>query len=316
MPAEIKPTGPDYLITPMRRPGAMDHDFYDWRDTWAAPRLDWGDGTRLGIWIQLAIEWFPLNISGKPFLPIGAPDRPWPDSETYTQRDYGLRVGIFRMMDALRARGVPVSAFLNARVAARYPLLMRHILEEGWEIVAAGLDAGAIHHEGLDEPAERAMIDETLAILRGFDVRPVAWHSPSWSQSSRTPRLLREAGFTAMADWCNDEAPYLFETGAGPIISLPSTLDLSDRDMIGVNKLRQAEFETGILAAAKRLSREAEESGSGRLLTLNMSPWLMGQPYRMATFERILDALSAIELATFVTVPQICAASLDVAPRP
>lgn len=304
----ILPTGPDYLLTPLRREG-MDHDFYPWRDTWAAPRLDWGQGTKLGVWIQLAVEWFPMNISGQPFLPIGAPNRPWPDSETYTQRDYGLRVGIYRMMEALRARGVPVSAFVNARVAARYPALARAIREEGWEVVAAGLDAGAIHHEGLTEPEERAMIAEALALLRAAGLAPVAWHSPSWSQSTRTPRLLVEAGMTAMADWCNDEAPYVFETGAGPITALPATLDLSDRDIIGLNKNRQHEFGAAILRAGQRLLAEAEASGAGRLLTFNVSPWLMGQPYRIATFERLLDDLFALEGVAPVRIPEILAAT-------
>ena len=289
-----RPTGPSYLETPCRRHAAMDHDLYAWRDTWAAPRLSWAGGASLGVWIQMAVEWFPLNISGKPFLPVGAPDRAWPDTETYTQRDYGHRVGIYRMMDALRQRGLGASAFLNARVAQRYPILMRHILDEKLEIVAAGLDAGAIHHEGLSEADERGMIAETLAILRAHGAAPVAWHSPSWSQSTRTPRLLREAGLTAMADWANDEAPYLFATGAGPIISPPATIELSDREMIMIRKQRLQDVERSVLAAATRLAREAAESGQGRLLTLNVSPWIMGQPYRIAAFERMLDAIFAI----------------------
>ena len=304
------PTGPAYLDTPLRRTGRMDHDFYPWRDTWQAPRLAWRDQARLGVWLQIAVEWFPMNISGKPFLPVGAPNRPWPDSETYTQRDYGNRIGIFRMMDAIRERNLRASAFLNARVAERYPLLMQHILAERWDVVAAGLDAGAIHHEGLDEEEERGMIAETLAILRAQGAQPVAWHSPSWSQSSRTPRLLREAGITAMADWVNDEAPYPFETGAGCIVSLPTSMELSDREMIQVRKQPLAAVERSFVAAAQRLAREANDSGHGRLLTINLSPWLMGQPYRAAAFERILDAVFAIDGVVSVGVDDILAASI------
>jgi peptidoglycan/xylan/chitin deacetylase (PgdA/CDA1 family) len=304
-------TGPDYLETLMRRAGAMDHDFYPWRDTWSERRLTWNNGKTLGVWLQIAVEWFPLDLSGKPFLPIGAPNRPWPDSETYTQRDYGHRYGIYRLMDAIRVRKLKASAFLNARVAERYPLLIRAILAENWEVVAAGLDAGAIHHEGLGVDEERAMIAEALAILSRHGADPVAWHSPSWSQSTRTPTLLKQAGINAMADWVNDEAPYLFATEAGPIVSLPTTIDLSDRDMIGVHKQNLADVEASVLAAARRLAREAEESGHGRLLTLNFSPWLMGQPYRIAAFERMLDAIFAISGSVAVSVPDILAASHD-----
>lgn len=305
------PTGPAYLETPLRRERAMDHDFYAWRDTWQAPRLAWPDGARLGVWLQIAVEWFPLNISGKPFLPVGAPNRPWPDSETYTQRDYGNRIGIFRMMDAIHARGLKASAFLNARVAERYPLLLKHILAEGWDIVAAGLDAGAIHHEGLTQDEERAMIAQALAILRERGAEPMAWHSPSWSQSSRTPRLLHEAGLTAMADWANDEAPYRFETGVGTIVSLPTSMELSDREMIMVRKQRLQDVERSFAAAARRLAREARESGHGRLLTLNLSPWLMGQPFRAAAFERILDEVFGMDGVVSVGIADILQASVE-----
>lgn len=311
MSKQIIQTSPEYLDTPMRRKGP-DHDFYGWRDTWSESRLDWGEGITLGIWVQVAVEWFPLNISGTPFLPIGAPNRPWPDSETYTQRDYGNRVGIYRMMDALAARGMTASAFLNARLAERCPLLVREIAKEGWDVVAAGLDAGAVHHEGLTEDEERAMIDEALALLRAQSLEPIAWHSPSWSQSTRTPTLLKQAGIGAMADWGNDEAPYLFETNAGALVSLPGAFELCDREIIGNRKNTLGDFESNMLAAARRLAREANESGQGRLLTINVSPWIMGQPYRIAGFERILDAFAAIKGAKTVQVADILAASKDI----
>ena len=305
----IKPTGSSYLDTPKRQYKKMDHDFYEWRDTWQSPQLNWPDGGKVGVWLQVAVEWFPMNISGTPFLPIGAPTRPWPDSETYTQRDYGNRVGIFRMMDSMKALDLKASAFMNARVAQRYPILMKEILSEGWEVVAAGLDAGAIHHEGLSEAEERAMIAEVKDIFAGFSVAPSVWHSPSWSQSTRTPSLLLEAGFEAMADWCNDEAPYAFNTGAGEIMSLPTSMELSDREMIGVRKQNVAEVERSFIAAAKRMVKEAEESGTGRLLTLNVSPWLMGQPYRAATFERILNEIFSMEGVFSVDSKDILAAA-------
>jgi peptidoglycan/xylan/chitin deacetylase (PgdA/CDA1 family) len=301
-------TPPDYLLTPLRRHGAMDHDFYPWRDTWAAPRLYWPEGQALGIWLQVAVEWFPLNIGDRPFLPVGAPYRPWPDTQVYTQRDHGLRIGIFRVMDALAARGLPASALLNARVAERYPVLMRHILEAGWDIVAAGLDAGALHHEGLPADTERTMIAETLAILRRFGVTPTAWHSPSWSQSTRTPALLVEAGLKAMVDWPNDDAPYPFQTPAGPILSLPTSMDLSDREMLALRKQPLQSWEDSVVAAARCLLHEAHDSGHARLLTLNVSPWLVGQPYRIAAFERVLDRLFALDGTLAVDTAAVIAA--------
>lgn len=307
----IEATGPNYSDTPLRRERQMDHDFYAWRDTWSAERLRWSEGTKLGVWIQLAVEWFPMNISGKPFLPVGAPTRPWPDSEVYTQRDYGNRVGVYRMLDAIKERNLKASAFINARVAQRYPILMKDILADGLDIVASGLDAGAIHHEGLTEEQEREMINEALGIFGQFDVSPTTWHSPSWSQSSRTPSLLLDAGIKAMADWCNDEAPYTFQTPKGSILSLPTSMELSDREMIGVRKQNIADAKRSFIAAAKRTLKEANESGHGHLLTINVSPWLMGQPYRAAAFEEILDEIFSMPGVSSVNVDDIISATLE-----
>jgi allantoinase len=304
----LKPTGPDYLEAPHRRCG-MDHDFYDWRDSHGQSRFQWQGNIRLGVWIQLAVEWFPLNISGQPFLPTGAPNRPYPDTQTYTARDYGNRIGIYRIIAALRAGKATASAFVNARLAQRYPLLLRHLLDEGYEMVVAGLDAGAIHHEGLGEAEERAMIAEALGIFTQLGVVPVAWHSPSWSQSTRTPRLLVEAGVPAMADWPNDESPYPFRTSAGTLISLPAAYELSDRKILIERLNPLADYEDQIRRAFRRLRREAAECGDGRLLTLNISPWIMGQPYRIAALERLLGEIFAPEDVAAVTVADMLAAS-------
>lgn len=298
--------GAGYVTYPERHRG-MDHGFYPWRAAGTAPGLDWGEGLRLGVWISVAVEWFPLDISGKPFLPMGAPYRPYPDTQTYSQRDYGNRIGIYRMMDAFRAAGVTPSAQINAHVAARYPLLMRHILEEGWEVIAAGLDMDHLHHDGLDPAAEAGWIDTALAILRDAGAVVEGWHSPNWSQSQRTPELLARAGLRYMVDWPNDDFPYAFDTGAGTILSLPAAYELSDRKILHERLNPIDEFEHQIGAALDRYLAEAAD-GRGRLMALNLSPWLMGQPYRIAVLERLLARIGAMEATRCVTAAEVCAA--------
>src|SRR5690606_22060632 len=90
----------DYLDYPLRRYG-MDHDRYDWSILPQRPRVSWPGGARVALWVVPALEWFPLNMKGKPFKPMGAMQTAYPDLRHYTLRDYGNRVGIFRVMQSL-----------------------------------------------------------------------------------------------------------------------------------------------------------------------------------------------------------------------
>ncbi|ADO43042.1 polysaccharide deacetylase family protein [Ketogulonicigenium vulgare] len=313
MSANLQPVPPGYTDYPLRQHAKMDHNLYDWRNSLTQPVLRWPGQQRIGLWVQLAVEWFPLDIAKKPFLPIGAPARPYPDTQTYTQRDYGNRIGIYRLMDAFKAAGITPTAFVNARLAQRYPMLMRDIIAEGYEIAAASLDAGTIHHAGLDIAAERAVILETLDIFKSFELSPRAWHSPSWSQSHHTAQLLVEAGITEMADWPNDELPYPFETPAGQILSLPGAYDLSDRAILIERGNTVADFNDQILRAHRQLQSETE-TGQHRLLTINLSPWVMGQPYRIAALEKLLQTLVADPATRPVTIADIRGAMLPTHP--
>ncbi len=97
----------DYLKYPKRRHG-MDHDRYKWSVLNKRKKIQWPGGHRIALWVTLALEWFPLDMKGQPFKPPGALQTAYPDLRHYTLRDYGNRVGIFRVMKALAsARASP-----------------------------------------------------------------------------------------------------------------------------------------------------------------------------------------------------------------
>src|SRR5687768_5297031 len=96
-----------------------------------------------------AVQWFPINMTGKPFRAPGGLTMPFPDLRHYTNRDYGSRVGIYRILEVLTDRGLPASVAVNAAIAERYPLLLKDICEAAHEIVAHGRDMEHVHHSGL-----------------------------------------------------------------------------------------------------------------------------------------------------------------------
>jgi allantoinase len=283
---------PDYLDYPLRRPG-NDHGRFPHRYLAADRPVAWPGGRSLLLWITIHAEHFPMDMPAKPFMPLGGMDRPAPSVWDYSTRDYGNRLGIFRIMRVLDRLGLKASVAMNSVVAARYPFLVEEIVRRGWEIVASGTDMGRLHHGGLPEETERGYVQESFATLRRISGQPVeGWHSPAHSQSQNTPELVAEAGASFIADWINDDMPYPFTTARGPLVHLPLSYDLSDRKIFHLHNQTMAEYEHQIGAAFDVMLAEARARG-GRILSLSLSPWVIGMPSRIATLDRLLSRFAA-----------------------
>jgi hypothetical protein len=145
---------------------------------------------------------------------------------------------------------------------------------------------------GIGADAERALIAGSLdAIEAAAGARPTGWLSIARAQSFDTPRLLAEAGLAYMCDWVNDDLPYAMTTESGPILNLPLNHELSDRQILTVQQQSVDSYCEQMRDAFAWLDREAKAHG-GRMLPLNVTPYIMGLPYRIAAFERLLLWLS------------------------
>ena len=178
---------------------------------------------------------------------------------------------------------------MNSAVATRYPALAKEIAASRWEVAAAGVDMGKLHHGGLPEADERALVEQAVADLRsafGSNIR--GWHSPAHSESMRTLDLVAEAGLDYVADWINDDMPYSMTTPAGDLTALPLAWDLSDQRLLFQQHMDTSEFVEQVLRAFETLYAEAAD-GAGRVLTVTLTPWLMGQPHRIRALGQMLD---------------------------
>ena len=277
----------NYLDYPLRRHG-MDHERYDWSMLPQRKPVSWPGGARIALWVVPALEWFPLDMKGQPFKPPGAMQTSYPDLRHYTLRDYGNRVGIFRLMQALARHGIRATAAVNAAVAVRYPSLIQACQQRGWEIVANGLDMDHLHHGGLPEADERRWIEQTLDILRkapGGAVR--GWLSPAKSESFATPDLLAEAGIEYLCDWVNDDMPYAMRTRAGALHAMPHPIDIDDYTILVQNHHTEDDFRDALIDQFDLLYREATPD-NGRVMAISLHPWVIGQPYRIGALEEAL----------------------------
>lgn len=281
-----------YLEYPHRSYG-MDHDLYDWSMLADRPPVTWPEGKRLALWVNVSLQHFPLDQQGKPFPPPGGMTTSYPDLRHYTLRDYGNRVGVFRVFQALDRCGVTASCAINACLVARAPYLLRRVVERGHEVIAHGWDMDTPHYGGMDPDEESAVIARTLAALRDATEQPVrGWLSPGKSQSGNTPALLVEHGIEYMCDWINDDLPYAFRTPRGEITAMPLSTELEDRFVIMANGHSEQEYADQLIDACDFLVGEAGEEG-GRMLALNLHPWMVGQPHRIGALERALAHIMA-----------------------
>ncbi len=281
----------DPLHYPMRRLG-MDHERYEWSMLEDRPAVSWPQGKRLAVWININLQFFPLNPQGQPVRIAGNMSMPYPDLRHFSLRDYGNRVGIFRLLKACDNAGLAPSFAINARLAEHTPTLIDIVRERGNEILAQSWSMDTAHAGGLDAAIEADTIARSLDCLRqatGQDIR--GWISPGKLQSDHTPELIKAQGIDYMADWVNDDMPYPFNTTEGPLWNLPLSTELEDRFVL-MDQLHSAEsWSQQVRDACDLLLEEAGQQG-GRLLALNLHPWVIGQPHRIKYLEQALEYIS------------------------
>jgi allantoinase len=274
---------PAYLDYPKRRHG-YDHDIYSWSAIKDRKPVAWPGGAKVAVWVCVSLEYFPLTPSDTPFRAPGHMQTAYPDYRHYTAREYGTRIGLYRLLDAFVKAGLRVSVATNSAIAERYPSIIADIVSAGHEIIAHSTDMNGTIASGVPEDDERALITTSFdALQRVSGTRPSGWLSIARSQSWNTPQLLKEAGVRYCCDWVNDELPYAFENG---LINLPLNHELSDRQIITVQQHSADSYAQQMLDAYDWLRAEG-----GRMLPLHITPYIIGLPYRIGAFEALLADL-------------------------
>lgn len=282
----------NYLRYPHRSFG-MDHTRYEWSMLKDRPKVIWPEGKLLVFWLNVGLQFFPLNQKGIPFKVPGGMTKPYPDLRHYSLRDYGNRVGIYRFFKAFDHYGVKPTFAVNTRLAERTPYLMEKIKERGDEIICHGYHMDALHYGGQAPNEEAELIKKSLDVLRKISGQAVkGWISPAKNESANTPDLLAANGITYFCDWVNDDMPYPFQTQHSMLTAMPLSTELEDYFIILNNQHSAESWAEQVCDACDFLLQEAQTQG-GRILSLNMHPWVLGQPHRIGQLEKVLDYISS-----------------------
>jgi peptidoglycan/xylan/chitin deacetylase (PgdA/CDA1 family) len=290
-----------------RRPG-MDNPYYSWSPMITRPTLRWPNQAPVALSVILSLDQMELDAPAgslqSPVLAGGLGQRPYPDFPRQSHREYGHRVGIFRVLDVLEARGVPATVAVDALTAEGYPALMTHLHSRGCEIIAHGISASQMISSRMTEEDERAYIKRSIdACAAATGAAPAGWLGPEYGESERTPALLAEAGLSYVCDWTNDEQPYPMTTPHGELHALPLLWDLDDVNALWDRRLTTERYGRALVEAFDTL--QLDGATNARLLALHLHPWLIGQPFRVGYLDAALAEIMSRNACWPATASQV-----------
>ena len=279
------------------------HGRFDYVPITARRDFHWPGGRRLAVYFGINLEHFAFGEGLGAEL---APGGPQPDILNHAWRDYGNRVGAWRLLELFDALDLPATVLANSAMYDHAPQLMAAHRARGDEIAGHGR-TNSERQSTLDEAAERALITEaTRRLTEAEGTAPQGWLSPWIAESRVTPDLLAEAGYRYTLNWCMDDQPVWMRTHAGPLLSIPYPQEVNDIPAIVARKDPAGVFAEMIVDDfEERLDQSARQP---LVMGVALHPYIVGQPYRLRRLRRALERIASDRDRVWITrACDICA---------
>jgi peptidoglycan/xylan/chitin deacetylase (PgdA/CDA1 family) len=279
-----------------RDPGLYDHLPYNNR-----PAIRWPGDARVAFWVAPNIEFYEMEPPKNPARAAWA--RPAPDVLNYGYRDYGNRVGFWRLLDAMKRCGMRGSVSLNVAVCEHHPEIIQACMAEDWEFYSHGT-YNTRYLMGMSVEQERAVIQDSIdTILKHTGQKLDGWLAPALTYTDNTMDLVAEMGLTYICDLFHDDQPGPVKVRQGRLTSVPYSLEMNDVIVYNVNLVQPRRYADILKRQFDRLYAEGEKSGT--VMCIPLHPYLVGQPYRMAAFEEALSYITGHEKVWLATGREI-----------
>lgn len=279
----------------------MDHGRYDYSPIVSRDPLKFPDGARVAVWVVPNIEHFVFDRPSTSIADFTA--TLVPDVLNYAWRDYGVRVGVWRMIDVMEKNGIRGTVALNSDVCQHYPQIIEATTSLNWEHMGHG-KTNSVWINQQPETEERALIREVLdTIGQATGRRPKGWLSPSLTESLNTPDLLAEEGVEYLADWANDEQPYPMRVRKKALLSLPYSIEINDITVFLGNHGTAEEFYSRIVDQFDVMYEEGKTSG--RIMSISLHPFLIGHGFRSKYLDLALRHIRSREDVWLATGSEI-----------
>jgi hypothetical protein len=262
------------------------HNRYDYSPITERNDYSWPEGRRLAFYVALNVEHFSFDGTLGHTPTVLAPP---PDPRNYAWREYGLRVGIWRIFDLMDELGWPLCHLLNSTVCESQPQIVERIKQRRDEVVGHGR-TNSERQSGLDEPSEKALIEEaTSTLAAAFGRRPQGWMGPWIAETGRTPDLLKEAGYSYLMDWPADDQPFWMRTRSGPLLSVPYPIEVNDSPVM-LTRMQAATDFPQIIGDQFQTMLELSER-QPLVCGVSLHTFVVGQPFRLAQLRKAFAAI-------------------------
>ncbi|MEU3601164.1 polysaccharide deacetylase family protein [Streptomyces sp. NPDC006798] len=262
----------------------MDQTLYDYSPITEREPLRWPGGARVAFYVGLNVEHYRID---KPSTSTFAGTAGLtPDPLNYGWRDYGPRVGIWRVIQSLDRYGVRASALLNSAAGERYPQIVGAGRDRDWAWLAHGRDNSTFQAAMAAEEERRYLTEVVESVERTTGRRPRGWMGPALTETFRTPELLAELGLGYVLDWTNDDQPYRLNVPG--MISVPYSVELNDIGIFVGKGTTGPDFVRIVKDQLDRLYADATPD-SGRVMALALHPFVIGQPFRSRYLDEALE---------------------------
>lgn len=264
----------------------MDNQLFGYSPITERPPIHWPGGARVAFYVGLNVEHYQVD---RPSTSIFAGTAGLtPDPLNYGWRDYGPRVGIWRLIESLDRHRVRASVMLNSDAGTRYPQIVRAGRDRDWAWIAHGRN-NSIFQADMTRDEERAYLTEVVdTIERDTGRRPRGWLGPALTETFRTPELLAELGLHYVLDWSNDDQPYRLDVPG--MLSVPYSIEVNDISLFVGKSLSGPDF---VRLVEDQLEQLYEDSAdSGRVMSLVLHPFVIGRPFRHKYLDQALEYIA------------------------
>jgi peptidoglycan/xylan/chitin deacetylase (PgdA/CDA1 family) len=262
------------------------------------PVFEWPNGSRLAVHVAINLEHFIFGEGGVDLDRV----TPAPNHRSYLWRDYGNRVGVWRLLDLFDELGIPIGAITNSSIYEHCPETVAAFRERGDEIIAHGATNSKKPAE-MDEDEETEMVREvTATIAKHEGAPPAGWLTPYLTPSEITPDILKEAGYRYILDWgiCDDQ-PFWTRTRSGPLLAVPYPLELNDQPAIVFRRDTASQFCDMIIDHFDEHLHAATRYPA--VCSISLHHFIMGQPFRLRHLRRALQHIVERRDDIWLTTP-------------
>ena len=281
-----------------------DHGRYAYSSLPSRTKYTWPNGSKVAVYVAMNIEAFSFG-EGKGAA-IAPPDQALSHS-IYSWRDYGNRVGFWRLMDMFDNLDIPAEHQLNTAIYEACPDIPTRIRERGDEILGHG-ETNSNEQGGLSEDEERHLIRSCTQNITGHEGKPpLGWMSPWLSNSEVTMDLLQEAGYRYVMDWTMDDQPVWIRTRSGRILAMPYPVEANDNRGIVWYRYTSSEFSDMLIDNFDEMLEQSDRDGHPVACPISLHPFVVGRPYRIRELRRAFEHILANRDRIWLTRPgDIC----------